>query len=132
MTILDHLDIVKQRGDTYQCRCPGPLHANGDRKPSLSVTIKGEKILIKCWAGCSATEIVESLGLTLADLFTDEPFYHATGIRRLDYKSLCKQACGEATVLMLAIQDLAQGRETDLDRARLAYKEISRIQTSIS
>jgi hypothetical protein len=62
------LDGTKQtsRGWAFQC----PAHA--DRHPSGAAT-EGEdgRILVKCWAGCTAAEIVAAMGLTLADLFPD-------------------------------------------------------------
>jgi putative DNA primase/helicase len=46
----------------YQCRCPGPLHRNGDRTPSLSVKdgVNG-KLLLHCVTGCTFTEIAAAL-----------------------------------------------------------------------
>jgi len=38
-------------------RCPGPLHANGDRRPSLSWRWTGERALVHCNVGCSFQEI---------------------------------------------------------------------------
>ena len=48
-------------------RCP----AHHDRKASLSVTRKPGRVLLHCHAGCTAEQICEVLGLTLADLFDD-------------------------------------------------------------
>ena len=53
----------------YQCRCPGPLHRNGDRTPSLSVKDgrNGRPILF-CFVGCSFAEVATALerrGLSL-------------------------------------------------------------------
>lgn len=58
---------LKQTGeDRYSCRCP----AHDDKDPSLSVRIKhGDKILLRCFSGCSAEEITASLGLKISDLY---------------------------------------------------------------
>jgi len=48
--------------------CP----AHGDKHPSMSVTEKAGKILVHCHAGCTARDIVGSLGLKFVDLRTDK------------------------------------------------------------
>jgi hypothetical protein len=45
----------------YLCRCPGPLHRNGDRTPSLSVKDGRSGLLLHCFAGCAYDEIVTAL-----------------------------------------------------------------------
>jgi hypothetical protein len=48
--------------DGYMCRCPGPLHRNGDRNPSLSVKNGyNGRPLFHCFAGCAYDEIVTAL-----------------------------------------------------------------------
>ena len=46
----------------YACRCPGPMHKNGDANPSLSVK-DGEngRPLLFCHAGCDFRDIVAAL-----------------------------------------------------------------------
>lgn len=51
----------------YNVRCP----AHDDKNPSLSVSLKDNKILLHCFAGCSTESILDALGLTEADLFLD-------------------------------------------------------------
>lgn len=48
-------------------QCP----AHHDRTPSLSVKQAPDKVLLNCFAGCLAEEVVAALDLTLADLFDD-------------------------------------------------------------
>lgn len=59
------LEGARQSGAGWVARCP----AHGDANPSLSVN-RGEdgRILVHCHAGCSAQEVVEAMGLKLADL----------------------------------------------------------------
>lgn len=60
------LEAVKKTGNKYQARCPG----HDDRQASLSVSEGDDgRILIKCFAGCTAQQIVRSLNLELKDLF---------------------------------------------------------------
>lgn len=58
----------RQSGGQYAARCP----AHDDRKPSLSVTHDGEKVLLKCHTGCDVEDILEALGLTSRDLFDND------------------------------------------------------------
>ena len=63
------LHNVKKRGrNQWLCSCP----AHADDDPSLAVTTTANgKILLKCFAGCSALEVVDAMGLKLEDLFPD-------------------------------------------------------------
>lgn len=64
---VQRLQGVKGKGqDKYMACCP----AHEDRDPSLSVTVSSSgKILVHCWAGCSALDVVQAMGLQLSDLF---------------------------------------------------------------
>lgn len=64
---LSHLDKVSQRGEQYTALCP----SHDDKNPSLAITEKDNKILLKCWSGCTSQDITSALGLELKDLFTD-------------------------------------------------------------
>jgi len=64
--ILGKLDKVKQNGNGWTAICPG----HPDRDPSLSVGQGGEgQVLLKCFVRCTTEEIVDALGLQMADLF---------------------------------------------------------------
>lgn len=67
--ILNKLQKVKRLGNgNYSSLCP----AHDDKKSSLNIKKEGDKILIKCHAGCTSEQITESLGINLSDLF-DSP-----------------------------------------------------------
>lgn len=71
--LLPLLDKVKSRGDKHIACCP----AHPDKNPSLAIReLPDGKVILKCWAGCSAESIVMSLGLTMSDLFppSNEPY----------------------------------------------------------
>jgi hypothetical protein len=75
---LRRLQGVVRRGDGWQARCA----AHDDGRASLSVTAGGDgKIVIHCHAGCQPQSIVAALGLTLADLFPDNPERNGNGKR---------------------------------------------------
>lgn len=66
--VLSKLEGVKGgAGDKWTALCP----AHPDRTQSLSIALKGEKIVMKCHAGCETLAIVMAIGLTLGDLFLD-------------------------------------------------------------
>lgn len=66
--ILQRLEGVKGRDGKYMARCPN----HGDSNPSLSVSLGDDnKILLKCFAGCSTEAIVWSMGLEPKDLFAE-------------------------------------------------------------
>ncbi len=64
--LLKKLQDVRKIGDaSYQCRCP----THTDKKASLTVTEKEDKILIYCHAGCRTYDILNELGLKMSDLY---------------------------------------------------------------
>ena len=63
---LAHLDLVRQCGDKrWVARCPAHL----DEHPSLAVAQGEHAILVRCWAGCTFTEIVQAVGLNPHAMF---------------------------------------------------------------
>lgn len=66
--VLSKLSGVKQTANGWSAKCP--VH-DGDDLDSLSVAVKDDRILLNCHSkGCKVTEIVTTLGLKEADLFT--------------------------------------------------------------
>jgi len=67
--VLCRLRGVKRQSRGVMALCPCPNH--NDTVQSLSVCEKGGKILLKCFGGCPQQDIVEAIGLSMADLFVD-------------------------------------------------------------
>ena len=65
--LLSRLAHVRETGTmSWSARCP----AHEDRNPSLSVTeLAGDKVLVNCHAGCSIFAVVETVGLSMSDLY---------------------------------------------------------------
>lgn len=67
--ILDKLDNVKKRrgrnAGMFTARCP----AHSDRQNSLSIKEENGVTLLHCFASCDNKTILESIGLTFADLY---------------------------------------------------------------
>ena len=126
--LLDRLTHVKQtRPNRWQARCP----AHDDRSPSLAITETSEgTILIKCWAGCGAGEIVGAVGLELRDLFPprfDGAAYQGSKPPRYSAHEVVKTVITEATILELAYRTLERGDELSLPdqgRVELAIQAI--------
>lgn len=78
--LLSRLEAVKQTGpDKWIARCAGHV----DRRPSLAIRVLPDgTLLLKCWSGCSAAEVVAAAGLELRDLFPERPEHHRPGERR--------------------------------------------------
>lgn len=130
--VLERLDGVKQtRPDRWLARCP----AHDDRSPSLAITETSEgTILIKCWAGCSAPEIVNAVGLALKDLFPprfDGTTHQASKPPRFSAHEVVKTVITEATILELAYRTLERGDAlslTDQGRVWLAIDTINNLR----
>lgn len=78
--ILSRLEKVRSIGPMkWQARCP----AHDDKTPSLAVKELGDgRILIHCFSGCGAASVMETLGLTLADLMPPPEEHHYAPIRK--------------------------------------------------
>ena len=63
--IISQLKGVSWSGTTANAICP----THEDRKPSLSVTLEADKILMRCHSGCDIRVICESLGVKVSELF---------------------------------------------------------------
>lgn len=58
--------IKRERNGALAC-CP----AHEDSEPSLHITFAEDRILLKCFTGCTAKEICEALGISIKELFYD-------------------------------------------------------------
>lgn len=65
--VLSRIEKARQRQPgQWSARCP----AHADKSPSLSIRENADgAVLLRCFGGCSAAEIVAAIGLDMADLF---------------------------------------------------------------
>ncbi len=61
-----HGCTVRRQGDRLRATCP----SHSDKRPSLSVDLRGDRVLVRCHAGCQTATVLKAVGLTLADLVT--------------------------------------------------------------
>ncbi len=128
---LSRLQKVHGRNGRWTACCPG----HGDKSPSLAIReLEDGRILVKCFAGCSAEEIVESVGMRLTDLFPPEEtslgyrVKPAKSERKPFYPSdLLKITRFEALVVAMVARDITRGKnvsESDLERLNVAFDRI--------
>lgn len=59
--------------------CPGPVHRNGDRHPSLSIREgRNGAVLLFCFCGCQTEDVLRALRLTFANISGSQPFFPFT------------------------------------------------------
>lgn len=61
--VLSCLSGVRQRGQDKWIACC-PSHA--DSNPSLSIALKDDRVLFKCWSGCGGVQIMNDIGLPMS------------------------------------------------------------------
>jgi len=78
--LLSRLTNVHPAGrDRWRATCPA--HGSG-KNQALSIAVKGDKLLLHCFAGCSVDSILAAVGLSWRDLYSREsrpwltPGYH--------------------------------------------------------
>lgn len=77
--VLSHLERVKKSQSGWTARCP----AHDDRWPSLKIDEgRDGRVLLFCHTGCTADEIVSSIGLELRDLFPPSEERYIAPVRR--------------------------------------------------
>ena len=73
--MLTYNEVLQRfKGGNYNnkktCNVICPCH--NDKEASLSITDKGDKIVMKCHAGCDTKDIIAAVGLTFKDLGSEE------------------------------------------------------------
>lgn len=67
--LLDRLDKVKQtKPNRFVACCP----AHDDKSPSLQISEVGDRILIHCFAGCGANEVLNAVNLDYSAIYPDD------------------------------------------------------------
>lgn len=79
--LLSRLTHVHPAGQgRWMATCPA--HGSGKNK-ALSIAVKGDRLLLHCFAGCPADAVLEALGLTWRDLYAkDSKPWEAPGYYR--------------------------------------------------
>jgi hypothetical protein len=136
--LLNKLEKVKGSKGRWTACCP----AHVDRSPSLAITETDDgRILLKCFAGCSAHQIVEAVGMDLTDLFPSDNninYLKANNqgnkpVRRPFYATdLLKIIQFEALITSIAAFDVSEGREVSAEDRKRLKTALSRINEAVS
>lgn len=92
-TLIARLQKVRKTGKgSWLACCP----AHEDRSPSLSIAERDDRVLLHCFAGCSALEVLGAVGLDFVDVMPP---------RRADYSPPIRGAFPAADVLAALAQE---------------------------
>ncbi|MCP3931201.1 MAG: hypothetical protein GY705_19120, partial [Bacteroidetes bacterium] len=115
---------IKQTGSNrYLSKCP----AHEDRSPSLSITTEPEKILLHCHAGCSPQSIVESVGYSLGDLFTEDEKLKGEYRQHKKIQFHEAQFLTDFQIVKLAESDLSRNKKLSQKDTQTANGSYSRL-----
>jgi hypothetical protein len=128
---LNRLGKVREIGSgKWVACCP----AHEDRSPSLSIKQADDKILIYCFAGCEAEDVVGSVGMSLSDLMPESEGYNYQPAQKVLTAStkaeLFDVMVGETAIFMVATRQIAMGvpfSEVDTNRIRLAEIRLDKV-----
>lgn len=135
-TLLDRLEGVRSTGpNRWIAKCP----AHSDKSASLSLLETDDgRILLHDFAGCSAQEILDAVGLQMSDLFPErkrlrprtreEIREQAEAMRRNGWAAALRVLDHEATLVQIAVHDVLAGKlasKEDVARLQLAVQRIT-------
>lgn len=110
LMFVDQLEKVVQTGAGRWLACC-PAHA--DKSPSLSIRqLEDGRVLLNCFAGCTAEEIVESVGLSMQQLFPDDSLHY-----RPRYSKKVQMTVDDWTLEIAQADREAGHRLSDKDKA---------------
>lgn len=130
--LLDRLEGVKPDGKKWRAMCP----ACGGRSRKVSVTEGDDgRVLLHCFAGCAAADVVQALGLTLADLYPEritprtpeEHRLHRRQMREVSWLAALEVIEREAAVIEIAGRQISSGvplLPEDSERLSLAVQRV--------
>jgi len=125
--LLDRLERVRQTGSgRWLARCP----AHEDRSPSLSIrALDDGRVLINCFAGCEAGNVLSAICLTMSDLFPE-------GVREHSYAA-CHASISaadllialdhELTVAIMILEDIVTRRTANHGQVRRLCQAAARV-----
>jgi hypothetical protein len=110
--------------DEYQCLCP----AHQDKTASLSIkNLPDERILIHCFAGCAANDILEAVGLTFDDIVPKRLGDFKPVSKPFNPYAVLKAISNETLLVALAGLEVANGKtlpQEDKDRLMIAVNRL--------
>ena len=125
-TIISRLEKIKRTGTgRWMARCP----SHKDKTASLSLReLDDGRILLHCFAGCNAGEVLGAIGLTINDLFPERLPDGRPERRPFPASDVLRAIAIEAQVISIVAVDVAQGvmiESAVKDRVLLAVSRIN-------
>ena len=128
--LLDRLQGMRRTGPArWIANCP----AHEDRSPSLAIReLDDGTVLIKCFAGCAATDVVATVGLELRDLFPERAADHRRKPSRawLDARDVLACLATEGQIVAIAASDLVRGALFSPDDAERVARAAGRVRAA--
>lgn len=124
--LLDRLERVKETGPNRWIAC---CPAHKDRSPSLSVReLDDGRVLVHDFGGCEVRDVLEAMGLSLADLF-EKPMGHqlAPSHGRIPARDLLEAIDHEILVGVLILEDIIRRRRASEDQVKRLRQAAARI-----
>lgn len=127
--LLSRLDKVRAAGaGRWMTACP----AHADKTPSLSIReLEDGRILIKCFAGCGASDVMQAVGLSLADLFPNKLEGDFAPIKNAHAHAAViamKSIDRDALLIAIAAEQLAKGEPLSSDDHQLLLAAANRVR----
>lgn len=116
--LLSRLTKVKPRGKgRWMACCP----AHGDKSPSLSIReTQDGRVLLHCWVGCGAADILDAIGLDFAALFPETEEHHKPRERQpFSPRDALSALSVEVGYLAAFVRQAKAGKVTEQDRQRM-------------
>lgn len=141
--LLQRLEGVQKSGRGWRARCP----ACGGQSKKLTVAERDGKVLLCCFGGCKATEVLEAVGLVWADIMPprtwpespEERRQARRAIREAGWASALAGLALEAAIVQIAAAKLLRDEtlgwddycrlvaaEERIGNARAALTEVAR------
>lgn len=134
--LLSRLEGVRRASKGWTARC----HAHEDRSASLSIAEGDDgRVLVHCFASCSAADVLGAVGLTLADMYPERIKDHSPlgraqrreAAQAANWAAALRVLAFESKIVSIAANDLAHGtplNRADADRLALALARIDEAQ----
>ena len=122
--MLGMLTKVKGRNGSWTACCP----AHNDKGPSLAIRETPDgRVLIHCFAGCAANDILEAVGLTFDDIVPKRLGDFKPVSKPFNPYAVLKAISNETLLVALAGLEVANGKtlpQEDKDRLMIAVNRL--------
>ena len=124
--LLNNLEGVRKAAQgNYMCKCP----AHEDRLASLTIKeVDDGRILLNCFAGCGALEILNAIGMDWDDLFPDTRENLRPVKQRISPRVAIEQLSLEAMIIFNYAKMINAGENPDTGRLVESIAKIDKIK----